>query len=296
MKILLLNRGTSYPSHEIIRASEEHGHQIEVSKYDDIKIIYNDLASGKEQVEIFTENGTPLSNFDYVIPRGPLNFRHILQIISLYCKNHQMGMLNWESCYNFPIFDKSVQYALLGSNKLPIISTLIDGRGGDFGKISAILGSPFVYKYTKGAEGKHVYKIESQADLDALPHRDKRLAERFYIAQKFQPARTDYRVIVVGDEVIGAMKRSAAVEGEFRANFSLGGAVEAAEVTEELKAIALNAAKATKCNYLGVDIMYWEEKPYILEVNRYCHFDGFDKANNTHVAEFIINFAEKTQA
>src|SRR3990172_7639227 len=141
MKILLLNRGTSYPSKEIIRVAKKHGHDIEVSKYDDIQIKYNDLDSGKEQVEITTEGGTDLNNFDFVIPRGPLNFRHILQIISVYCKTQNIEMLNWDSINNFPIFDKTVQYALLGSAKLPIITTLIDGRNGNFDSISAILGS-----------------------------------------------------------------------------------------------------------------------------------------------------------
>jgi RimK family alpha-L-glutamate ligase len=290
MKILILSRGSSYPQKEIIRAGIAAGHQVDVASYKRLRISF----SKEIPFEIQTEDGKSFSEYDYIIPRGPLFYNHILQMVSMYAERKGIKMLNFESFNRYPIFDKSVQYALLGRDSLPIIPTSVDTVESNFEELSAKHGNPFVYKYTRGSVGMHVHKIDSQAKLDALPQREERLKQRYYIAQNFWPSGTDYRVIVIGEEVIGAMKRTAG-EGEFRANYSLGGSVEAAEVTEDLRVLALSAAKSCGCDYAGIDIMYWKEKPYVIEVNRVCHFDGFDKAHNSSVAQKLIKYVESNE-
>ena len=87
---------------------------------------------------------------------------------------------------------------------------------------------------------------------------------------------------------IGGMKRSAVGE-EFRSNFSLGGAVESWDLNEEEKNLAEKVARICGLDYGGVDIMKDEEgRNYILEVNRQCQFQGFEKATGINVAQKVV--------
>jgi glutathione synthase/RimK-type ligase-like ATP-grasp enzyme len=126
----------------------------------------------------------------------------------------------------------------------------------------------------------------------------------------------DLRIFVLGGKAIGAMKRTA-VGDEFRSNFSLGGKVEKWDLSKSDKIIAENVAKACGLDYCGVDIMKGpksylnlplrhdvggpsltkegrdqenEYVSYVLEVNRQCQFQGFEKATNINVARKLIEF------
>lgn len=292
MKVILLNRGTSYPSEQIMKRGTELGHTMEHCFYPDVQIAFKNPYENEKskQFTITTKDGKDFRDFDAIIPRGPLYYRHIAQMIAMYSDMYGIKMLNQQSLLLYPIFDKTVQYALLAREGLPVVDSMIDDLESNYDRLSSIFGPEFVYKFTKGSEGKAVYKIKSQQDLDNLKLRDERLVQRYYMAQKFQPALVDYRIIVLGDKIVGTMKRSTNKEGEFRTNFSLGGSVEKADISEEVKQIALKATKTCACDYAGVDILFWEDKPYILEVNRYCHFKGFDQANNTSVADQVLEY------
>ena len=86
------------------------------------------------------------------------------------------------------------------------------------------------------------------------------------------------------------MKRTAA-PGKVVTNFSQGGSVVAGKISEKEESLALAAAKMFSLDYVGVDIMRdGYGNSYILEVNRSCQFEGFEKATGVNVAEKIIKF------
>jgi ribosomal protein S6--L-glutamate ligase len=109
-----------------------------------------------------------------------------------------------------------------------------------------------------------------------------------FLWQKYLPTRWDIRVIVVGGKAIGGMKRSAVGE-EFRSNFSLGGDVEKWELSDDERNLAEKVAKVCGLDYGGVDIMKDEKgNNYILEVNRQCQFQGFEKSTQINVARTVV--------
>jgi RimK family alpha-L-glutamate ligase len=110
-----------------------------------------------------------------------------------------------------------------------------------------------------------------------------------YLWQKCVPNTWDIRVIVLGGKTLGAMKRSAAKKGEFRSNFSLGGAVETWDISDDDKALAEKVAKSCGLDYCGVDIIKdTDGKSYILEVNRQCQFQGFEQSTGINVAKSVV--------
>ncbi len=287
MKILILHRGVSYSRDKIISEAQNRNHHIDSAEYADLRIEYQD------DLNIYTAAGSNILEYDCIIPRGPLEYRHILQMISLHAQKNHIIVLNQETLSHFPIYDKSIQYYLLATNHLPIIPSALDYEKHNFADIVKTYGQPFIYKYTKGFAGGHVYRIQDEDNFKKIPDYQKILSERYFLIQKYWPAGSDYRIIVVGNKVIGGMKRTAASKEEYRNNYSLGGNISAVEVDLDIEKIALDACRVTKCDYAGVDIMYWQDRPYILEVNRYCHFEGFDQVHQDSVATKIIEYLEQ---
>jgi RimK family alpha-L-glutamate ligase len=163
-------------------------------------------------------------------------------------------------------------------------------------RIEKECGYPLVVKHRSSGKGAKIYKVDDRLDLENLLSElnEENKLGRFYI-QEFLPLAADYRVLVVADQVVGAMLRIPK-KGDFRANFSLGGTVQPAELTDELKDLAAKAAKATNCNFGGVDVVYTKEgKPYLLEVNRTPGFQGFTQAHGINVAKMFVDYIEKLQ-
>jgi hypothetical protein len=178
------------------------------------------------------------------------------------------------------------------------------------------LGWPVIAKHEKGYQGKSVKKFESAEQMQTWVNKIQEKNVGMFLWQKYLPTKWDIRVIVLDGKAIGAMKRSAVGE-EFRSNYSLGGAVEKWELSESDKQLAEKVARVCGLDYGGVDIMKGPKSPspasagaslpfedlrtfeergtfkeedydsYILEVNRQCQFQGFEKATGINVAKLV---------
>jgi len=178
------------------------------------------------------------------------------------------------------------QHALFLEKEVPIVPTNI------FYTKDQVLEHDWMYpviaKHEKGYQGKSVKKFDNEKQLRKFVKRINEINVGMFLWQKCLPTRWDLRVIVLGGKAIGAMKRSAVGE-EFRSNFSLGGAVEVWNLSESDRELAEKVAKVCGLDYCGVDIMKDEnDKSYILEVNRQCQFQGFEKSTGINVAKLVV--------
>ena len=80
-----------------------------------------------------------------------------------------------------------------------------------------------------------------------------------------EPGR-DYRLFVLGGEVVASMSRQA-VDGVVTANISMGGKAEVFTPSEEASEMAIRATKAFGALYAGVDILNNNGHYVVLEVN-----------------------------
>lgn len=164
------------------------------------------------------------------------------------------------------------------------------------GKASDFFGFPAIIKGSGGDRGTRVFKVDDQTELDELVLR-LRLSEikegRRYMAQEYIENDGDYRVVVLGDKVLGVMKRSCSGESEFRNNYSVGGSVKTADLSDEIKELAVRATKTCGLLVAGVDIVfrdYDKSKPVIWEVNKGPQFSGFMKSTGIDVPREIVKF------
>ncbi len=152
---------------------------------------------------------------------------------------------------------------------------------------------PVILKGSGGDRGTRVFKADNLNELEKLV-RDLRKSEteegRRYMLQEYIENKGDYRVLILGEKVLGVMKRYRKDRQDFRNNFSMGGEVEVAELPPEIKKLAVKAAKVCGLMVAGVDIMPKGDDYVVLEVNKGPQFWGFMKATGIDVPMEIVKF------
>ncbi len=143
-----------------------------------------------------------------------------------------------------------------------------------------------VVKPLRGGAGFGVFKTQ---DPDVAMHVFSyfiNLSKPLYV-QRFLNKKNngDYRVIVVGDEVIGAEFRKGK---DWKSNVSQGAKATRARPDAELCEIAIKAAQAMNLDYVGVDIADTKDGYYILETNPTIAWGTFKKITKVNPAEHII--------
>jgi ribosomal protein S6--L-glutamate ligase len=158
--------------------------------------------------------------------------------------------------------------------------------------IKMLGGYPVVLKTPFGSWGQGVVLVESSrslySSLDAIWKRGTNIILiQSYISEANN---SDYRVFVVGDKVVAAMKRTAR-PGDFRSNISIGGAGQKVILTEDEQKLAVRATQALGLKIAGVDILHSNEGPIIMEVNANPGFVGISKISGVDIAGEIVRYA-----
>ena len=105
--------------------------------------------------------------------------------------------------------------------------------------------------------------------------------------QKFVPHEgADYRLLVIGEEIYGMRRVN---HEDWRTNVSLGARGESLVVTDQLRELALNAAKAVGARICGVDFLPGKDgRLYGLEVNAVPGWRALSKVHSADIAEKVI--------
>lgn len=156
------------------------------------------------------------------------------------------------------------------------------------------LGFPLVIKSSRMGKGANVFLVKSQEELKNLvseAESEGKTAKGFLV-QKFIDYEYDLRVLVIGEHEF-SMRRIPG-EGEFRANFSLGGSVEKFDLDEEGRKLAISALSAVGMTVGGVDVLIDKNGDrYILEVNHTAGFVGMEKATGEDIGKVYVEHAIK---
>lgn len=158
--------------------------------------------------------------------------------------------------------------------------------------IATHIGFPCVIKVLVGSFGEGVYLCQTEQEYYKLIEflknldNDKKLLVQEYLNDR--PGE-DLRVFVVGNKVLGAMKRTAP-SGDFRANITIGGTGESFLVTPEIEEIALATAKALGLEIAGIDLLFDSRGFRVCEANSNPGFSGFDYYCNTDIGKEIVDY------
>lgn len=150
-----------------------------------------------------------------------------------------------------------------------------------------------VHKLPIGTHGEETAKVEKGEMVPQLSTNKQGILQQ--LIENPHTRHNDVRVYVVGDEVIGAMRRYAPEE-DWRTNVARGGAVEDVSDTldEEVYDIAVKTTKALDLDYAGIDLVKGKNQWYVLEANPTAGFKGFFDATGRNPAPHIIKHAVET--
>tara|TARA_X000001382_G_scaffold122692_1_gene105855 strand:- start:17 stop:1099 length:1083 start_codon:yes stop_codon:yes gene_type:complete len=130
---------------------------------------------------------------------------------------------------------------------------------------------PMILKTSIGSRGVGVMFVESPKALIGivqLLYREDQYVD--ILLQEYVKTDYDVRVIIVGGQIMGAMKRPI-IDGDFRSNVSQGSEPEVHEITDKEAEESLRAAKSVDGDIVGVDFIpaknREKDSPLFIEVN-----------------------------
>lgn len=209
-----------------------------------------------------------------------------------YYKKKNVKVLNSKSFDRWPSLDKTMQYLGLKNAGVPIVDSYFFGSKLAMLEWAKNEQKPIIVKESVGSLGTAVFKINTNQELESLLEKYSIKTVKTLLVQRFLEGGQDLRVIVLGGKVLGAMKRIAK-EGTHLTNYSQGGSVESYDVEHDENAtkIALDVAKTFELDYCGVDLMKGNDGEWkVLEVNRACQFQGFEKSTGINVAASVVDY------
>lgn len=286
----------SYTVKRLVSELKKRGHTVTYMSWRGLVFSF-----GKKGVSVQRINGTDLKYYDYIIPKSPITkaaeesevrlshlYRHYFLVVK-YINSFHKHALNENTTKKLAFYDKLFQHFLLSDNGVPVIpSRLYTGKQTP-SSVYNKFKKPYIIKSIEGLGGKQVFLIKQRKTA-------KKLLEKFglgqLLVQMYVPITQDYRVIVLGNKTIGAMKRTAP-GGDFRTNVSIGGKAEKSSMSKEMQEVAIKAAKVFNAEFAGVDIIKHKGKYYVLEVNIFPGFEGFEQATGINVAKELVMYIEK---
>jgi ribosomal protein S6--L-glutamate ligase len=162
------------------------------------------------------------------------------------------------------------------------------------GIIEAVGGAPVVIKLLEGTQGLGVVLAENKKAAQSVIEAFHGLHARIIVQEFIKEAKgTDIRAFVVDGEVVGAMKREATRDGEFRSNLHRGGKATVVKLSRAEKSAAVAAAKKMGLGIAGVDLLPSKRGPLIVEVNSSPGLEGIEGATKLDIAGKIIQYLEK---
>jgi RimK family alpha-L-glutamate ligase len=186
--------------------------------------------------------------------------------------------------------DKYLALWRLQQAQLPVPTTLVCQTAEDALEAFERLGRDVVLKPLFGAEGRGITRLTD----DALAVRAFRMLEQFdavlYLQQFIPHGDCDYRLFVVGDEVLG-MKR--VNPDDWRTNVSRGAVGQPLRVTPKLADLARRSAAAVDASLAGVDVVPAEDgRLLVIEVNAAPGWQALSNALDIDVAALVLQHLE----
>lgn len=289
MNIAILSRNTKlYSTQRLKMACEERGHKVEI--IDHMKCVL--LIEKKKPMVIY--QGRKLDYFDAIIPRigasvtfyGAAVVRQF-EMMKVFTAVESQALMRSR--------DKLRSLQVLSRAGLDLPKTVFMDYSKDTeGIIEAVGGAPVIIKLLEGTQGLGVVMAENEKAAQSVIEAFHGIHARIIVQEFIKEAKgIDVRAFVVDGEVVGAMKRQATREGEFRSNLHRGGVATVVKLSREEKKVALAAAKKMGLGVAGVDMLPSKRGPLIVEVNSSPGLEGIEGATKVDIAGKIVRYLEK---
>ncbi|MCA8922504.1 MAG: 30S ribosomal protein S6--L-glutamate ligase [Planctomycetes bacterium] len=288
MKITILSRNPElYSTMRLVEAAKQRGHEVIVIDF--LRCILS-IASNEP---VIRWRGKELTEVDAVIPR--IGVSHTFYGTAVVRQFEMMGTYAVNRSQAISRARDKLRCLQLLSRKgigLPVTGFAHNTKDIE-GLLEITGGAPLVVKLLEGTQGIGVVLCETKNAAESVIEAFRGLDANIIVQQFIKEAGgADLRAFVVGDKVVGAMKRQGK-PGEFRSNLHRGGTAEKVKLSPQERKTATQAAKALGLRVAGVDMLRSDHGPVVMEVNSSPGLEGIEAATGVDVAGKIIEFIEK---
>jgi ribosomal protein S6--L-glutamate ligase len=283
MRIAILGNGIGWHVNDLCRAARQLGHDAMVVPFESLGASVSSGSAILAECDSVIVRTMPLGSLEQVVFRMDVLQR--LQASGLMVLNPPRAL---ETC-----IDKYLTSAKLAAAGLPVPRTFVCQRAKDALAAFEELGRDVVVKPLFGSEGRGMVRVKDKESAWRVFHALEQIRSVLYVQEYLPLPGWDLRVFVSGMRVLGGMRRYAPVH-EWRTNVAQGGRVEAVEVAESERALALAATRAVDAIVSGVDLAYGRQGTgYVLEVNAVPGWRAFAKAHGIDIAAEIVRVAAR---
>jgi ribosomal protein S6--L-glutamate ligase len=273
MHLGILSGGTGWHVQDLLRAANEAGH---TATHRDFRNLASSKSTAEHDCDAWLVRTMPAGSLEQIVFR-----------------------MDWLQTQTAPVFnppkaletcvDKFLCTARLSQAGLPVPRTITCESSNRAMEAFGELGGDIVVKPLFGSEGRGMLRISERE----LAWRTFRAIEQtggiLYLQEFVQHPGWDVRVFVIGERIVGAMKRSA--KGDWRTNVAQGGTAERFRLAPVENAVALNAARATGATIAGIDLIQDNHGEWlVLEVNAVPGWKALAPTCGIDVAREIVDF------
>lgn len=157
--------------------------------------------------------------------------------------------------------------------------------------VEEVGGLPVIIKLLRGTQGVGVMIAHTLPEVQTIVNTFWDLGQEIVLQEFVAESRgKDVRALVVGNQVVGAMRRQAK-KGEFRSNIHRGGEGKPIELPASYVEAAVRAAQLIGLEVAGVDMLEGREGPRLMELNSSPGFEGLEAATGKDIAGALIEHA-----
>ena len=273
-----------YSTRRFVEAANQRGHEVTVI---DTKKLAIDLQQGSPDLFYRQEQ---IADFDAILPRigaslsyfGTAVVRQFEQM-DVFCANSSAGISNSR--------DKLRSLQIFSRHHIGIpATTFVREKKDVLPAIARVGGAPVIIKLIEGTQGIGVLLAETEKSAEAIiellqSQRQNVLIQKFVAESKGK----DVRAFVVGDQVVGAMRRVAQGQ-EFRSNVHRGGQTESITLDDNYRETAVRAAQIMGLKVAGVDMLEGKDGPQIMEVNSSPGLEGIETCTQLDIAGSVVDY------
>ena len=287
---ILSRKKSLYSTRRLLEAAKARGFRTRV-----IDVLRCDLALGPERARLF-HKGKELRGLAAAIPRIGASVTAVGLSVVRHLEAMGVPLLNGSSAIARSR-DKLSALQQLAAAGVRIPRTVLARGGGDVKElVEQVGGLPAILKLIQGTQGVGVMIAHSLAEVESILSTLWDLGQQILLQEFVAEARgRDLRALVVGERVVGAMRREAR-RGEFRSNLHRGGFGSSVELSDECAQLAVRAARVLGLEVAGVDLLESAEGPKVVELNSSPGFEGLERATSVDVAGAIVDRAARLAA
>jgi ribosomal protein S6--L-glutamate ligase len=289
MEIAILSTNSSlYSVQRIQEEGQKRGHHMRI-----INPLKANIEMDDEGAALYY-NGKYLTNIDAIIPRigvftsfyGTAVVRQF-EMQNIFTINKARAIVHSHDklrCYQLLAKHKIGQPKTIFTNYSKNVEHVVESAGG----------TPVVLKLLHERAGVGAVLAEDKSSAESVLEAFNGLKARAIVQEYIQEAQgSDIRIMVLGDEVIGAVKRFKK-NRDFQSSQAKRKKPIPINLSDQEIAIAIKAAKVVELGFACVDIVRSHRGPLVLKISSSPGLQQIEPVANINVAEKLILHIEKT--